>query len=485
MTEDELPWCSLVELGQLLARRTLSAVELLESTLARIGQVDRLVNAVVSLDIDGATTAARAVDAEVAAGVEGGPLRGIPIAVKDLEDVAGIRTTYGSRTYEHHVPAEDGLLAARLRAAGMVIIGKTNTPEFGTGSQTFNEVFGTTRNPYDLAATAGGSSGGAAAAVASGMLPVADGSDYAASVRNPASFCNVVGLRPSPGRWPDVSSGGDDWDPLPVLGPIARSVPDLALFFSTLCQDDPRAPLSHAQDVGELDVQRPPDVQGLRIAWSPDLGGLPIDPRVRRVLDGVPPVLQSLGCTVVETEPDLRRADRAFETLRGLAYLRDFETAVGNGSSGALKDTIRWNFLQGVRLSAHDVADALRARTGLFHEMRTFLCDIDVLALPASQLPPFAADVEWPRVIDGVPQANYLEWMRSCSRITMTSHPAIAVPAGFTPEGLPVGLQLVGRYRDEASLLRVARAFEAATGHGSVRPALTGPDGPGLRRAGA
>jgi amidase len=389
------------------------------------------------------------------------------VAVKDLEDTAGLRTTYGSPLHRDHVPERDGLLAERLRAAGAIIIGKTNTPEFGAGSQTFNPLFGATRNPYDLTRTAGGSSGGAAAAVATGMLPVADGSDFGGSLRNPAAFCNVVGLRPAPGRIPALAPA-DAWSPLPVHGPIARTVADAALLLEALAGPDPRAPLSLPAERFTSGLEEP-DVRGLRIAWSRDLCGLPIEPAISAVLEPHRATFAALGCTVEAAEPALAGADEAFEVLRALGFARAFGPLL-EAHGDELKETVRWNARVGLALTGPQVAAAVAGQSAAFHAMRELLEVHDALALPVTQVVPFDVAVEWPRAVAGVPMDSYLAWMRSCSRISLTAHPAISVPAGFTPEGLPVGLQLVGRHRGERDLLRLAAAFEAAAGAGARRP---------------
>ena len=448
------------ELAAGLRAREFSAREVMEAHLARIDAVNPRVNAIVTLlEPEAALLAADAADA----GEPRGVLHGLPIAVKDLEDTAGMRTTYGSTLFARHVPASDSLLVERLRAAGAIVIGKTNTPEFGAGSQTFNAVFGATRNPWELSRTPGGSSGGAAAAVASGMLPFADGSDLGASVRNPAAFCGVVGLRPSPGVIPD-SGRRDPWSPLPVLGPIARTVDDVALLLSALAGPDPRDPLA----AGERFVPaEDADVRGLRIGWSRDLGGLPVDPAVTAVLEAQRSTLEALGCVVEDAEPSFDGADEAFEVLRGVAFAGAFKQLVHE-----VKPALAGNVRFGLSLTPERIARALELRGELFARMREFLGRYDVLAAPVTQVPPFSVDDEFPRSIAGVEMGSYLEWFRSCSRITVTSHPAVAVPAGFTDDGLPVGLQLVGRYRGERELLRLARAFTAATGLTERRPDL-------------
>jgi amidase len=294
------------ELAAGIRAREFSAREVVEAHLARIEAVNPRVNAIVTLDAEGALRQADAADAREPAGV----LHGLPIAVKDLEDTAGLRTTYGSPLFADNVPDHDSLLVERLRAAGAIIVGKTNTPEFGAGSQTFNAVFGATRNPWDLSRTPGGSSGGAAAAVASGLLPFADGSDLGASVRNPAAFCSLVGLRPSPGVIPDAGPG-DPWNPLPVLGPIARTVEDVELLLSALAGHDPRDPLS----VGAPFAPRRADVRGLRVAWSPTLGGLPVEPAVTAVLETRRATLEALGCIVEPAEPSFFWDDESLDVL--------------------------------------------------------------------------------------------------------------------------------------------------------------------------
>jgi amidase len=466
----ELWQLTATELAAHIRRREISAVEVMEAHLARIEAVNPSVNAIVTLDADGARRGAAEADRQVASGTADGLLHGLPIAVKDLEDTARMRTTYGSPIYRDHVPTEDTLMVSRLRQAGAIVIGKTNTPEFGAGSQTFNRVFGATRNPYDLSRTPGGSSGGAAAALASGMLPLADGSDLGASVRNPASFCNVVGLRPSAGRIPDVPSSRA-WSPLGVLGPLGRTVADTALLLRALCGPDPRDPLSLPDPGKTFATDLRSDPSGLRIAWSRDLGDLPVAPEVTAVLEQSRSALTAMGCVIEDVEPDLTDADEAFEVLRALGYVQAF-AALLEAHGDQLKDTLAENTRFGLSLTGDRVARALTLQTEIFHRMRSLLERYDALALPVSQVAPFDVEVEWVRQIAGVEMGSYIEWMRSCSRITVTAHPAISVPAGFTPDGLPVGLQLVGRHRDETALLRLAAAFEAATGFGGRRPAL-------------
>ncbi|WP_028066184.1 amidase family protein [Solirubrobacter soli] len=436
------------ELAAGLRAREFSAREVMESHLARIDSVNPRVNAIVTLvEPEVALRMADEADASPPRGL----LHGLPLAVKDLEDTAGMRTTYGSPLFASHVPVADSLLVERLRAAGALVIGKTNTPEFGAGSQTFNAVFGATRNPWDLSRTPGGSSGGAAAAVASGMVPVADGSDLGASVRNPAAMCNLVGLRPSPGRIPDHGPG-DPWNPFPVLGTIGRTVDDVALLYSALAGPDPRDPLSFLGSMESVEHTG-------RIAWSRTVGGLPVDPAVSAVLEARRETLEALGYEVVDAEPSFEGADECFEVLRGVTFAGAFKELVHK-----VKPTLAGNIRFGLGLTPERIARALSLRGELYTRMREFLQGFDALAAPVTQVPAFSVEVEFPEEIAGVPMETYLSWFRSCSRITVTAHPAVAVPAGFTEEGLPVGLQLVGRARHEAGLLDLARAFCGATG---------------------
>jgi amidase len=470
---DELWRRSATGLAAAIRRREVSCVEVMEAHLARIEAVNPLINAIVTLDTELGLRGAAAADAALARDEAPGPLHGLPMAIKDLEDTAGMRTTYGSPIYRDHVPAEDTLMVARLRRAGAIVVGKTNTPEFGAGSQTFNPVFGATRNPYDPARTPGGSSGGAAAAVASGMVPFADGSDLGASIRNPASFCSLVGLRTAPGRVPAVPSP-NAWNPMGVLGPLARSVEDAALLLRAMAGPDPRAPLSLDDPPEAFGLGADLDPRAVRIAWSRNLGDLPVEPAVSAVLEDHRAALVAMGCVVEDVEPDLTAADEAFEVLRGVAFAQAFGPMLETAGD-QLKDTIRWNTRVGLALTGADVGRALALQTELYERMRALLERYDALALPVSQVAPFPVEQEWVTEIAGTAMGSYLEWMRSCSRITVTAHPALSLPAGFTPDGLPVGVQLVGRQRGELALLRLAAAIEQATQVGRRPPEAVSP----------
>jgi amidase len=467
---------SAVEMARLVRARELSAREVLSAHLAQIERVNPTVNAIVTLVADQAMEQARLADEAMARGTEVGRLHGLPIAHKDLQPTKGIRTTFGSPIFRDFIPAEDSLLVERLRQAGAILVGKTNTPEFGAGSQTFNPVFGSTLNPYDRTKTCGGSSGGAAVALACGMLPIADGSDMGGSLRNPASFCHVVGLRPSPGRvptWPAATG----WSTLSVDGPMARSVADAALILSALAGPDPRSPIALADAGGSFAAPLDRDFKGVRIAWWQDLGGVPVDRRVKQVVNAQRHTFESLGCCVDDAEPDFEGFDEVFKAVRGLAFITGVADRVA-AHREMVKDTILWEIDRGQRLTAQDIGRAEIKRTELYHRMRQFMERHEFFVLPVTQVPPFDVNQPYVTEIEGVAMETYIDWMKSCYFISIVGNPAISVPCGFTPEGLPVGLQIVARHRDDWGLLQMAHAFEQASGVRSRSPerlALHGP----------
>jgi amidase len=462
---------SAVDLARSIAAGELTATEVVTAHLERIAEVNPAINAIVTLVPERALADAAAADAARAAGAPLGPLHGLPIAIKDLMDTAGIRTTYGSPIYADHVPDHDSLIVQKLRAAGAIVIGKTNTPEFGAGSHTFNPVFGATRNPWDLSKSAGGSSGGAAAALAARMIPLADGSDLGGSIRNPASFCNLVGLRPTPGR---VASArpGNAWDPGSVLGPLGRSVRDVALMMSAISAPEPRAPLGIDEGGEQFASLAPRSLGGVPVAFSWTVDGLPVEHSVTTVLAQFRERLVGLGAVVTDVEPDLSGADEVFETFRALEFF-DGHGADAIGHPDLVKATVRQEIEWIDALSARDVARAGSLRTALFRRMQALLSQYELLVLPTSQLPPFDIDIEYPTELAGVAMERYYTWQRSCSRITATAMPSLAIPAGFTPEGLPVGVQLVARYRGDAALLSYGLGIEdEATELFGARPPL-------------
>jgi amidase len=450
------------DLAARIRSRELSAREVMQAHLDQIARVNPKVNAIVSMiEPDVALAQADLADAAVTSGGATGPLHGLPIAHKDLEETAGIRTTFGSPIYRDNVPTQDTIVVERLKAAGALTIGKTNVPEFGAGSQTFNQVFGPTLNPWDTTKTCGGSSGGAGVALACGMLPIADGSDMGGSLRNPGNFNSVVGFRVSPGRvptWPAARA----WGNLSVKGPMARTVADVALMLTGMAGPDPRQPISIDQPASIFTAPLDRDMRGMRVAWAPDLGGLPVDPRVRTVVESQRHVFEDIGCAVEEASPDFSGADEVFHVLRAAdfamshaAHIRDHRDLV--------KDTVIWNAEQGMKLSAQDVGNADVERTNLYHRVRQFMNEHDFLVSVVNQVPPFDVNTPYPTEINGVQMENYIAWMKSAYYITLTGLPAISVPCGFTPEGLPVGIQIVGRWHDDVGVLQMAHAFEQAT----------------------
>jgi amidase len=469
MTSSDVCFMSACELARKIRDKAISAREVMTAHLEQIARVNPKVNAIVTqIPDDEALKLADIADRRVAAGEELGPLHGLPIAHKDLAMTKGMRTTFGSPIFRDFVPDQDDLIIERLKRGGALTIGKTNVPEFGAGSQTFNPVFGATLNPYDTTKTCGGSSGGAAVALACGMIPIADGSDLGGSLRNPGNFNNVVGFRVSPGRVPDWPFGLAWW-PLSVVGPMARSVEDVALMLSAIAGPDPRAPIAIEQP-GEM-FRRPleRDFSGVRIAWSPDLGGLPVDPRVTAVLESQRHVFADLGCNIEEATPDFSDADEIFLTLRAWSFAVGHEMDIKEHRD-LLKDTVIWNTEEGLKLSGLDVGHAEVKRSALYDRVRQFLETYEYLICPVNQVPPFDVTQPYPTEINGVAMENYIAWMRSAYYITVTGLPAISVPCGFTPEGLPVGVQIVGRHHQDFGVLQLAYAFEQATKVGQRRP---------------
>ena len=453
---------------EMVSKREISAVELLDCHLAQIAKFNGKINAIVTLDEDRARSTARSIDQRISQNSPMRILEALPVAHKDLTVTKGMRTTFGSPIFENFVPDRNALIVDRLQDSGAVTIGKTNTPEFGAGSQTFNTVFGTTRNPYDLDKTCGGSSGGAAAALATGFIPIADGSDHGGSLRNPASFCNVVGLRPSTGRvptWPNASA----WYPLSVLGPMARTVTDISLMLSAIAGPDRRCPMSIMERSNIFQQGLVRDFNGVRIAWSRTLGGIPVDNEVLGVIEAAVRSLEDLGCIVDEIDPDLNEADEVFHVLRAW----HMESTLGHllkEHPSQLKDTVVWNIEQGKLLKGSDIARAERLRTALFERFSRFMDTYEFIICPVTQVLPFDVNLPYVKEINGNTLSNYLEWMKSCFRISVTGHPALSVPAGFSAGGLPVGLQIIGRFRDDFGVLQFGHAFEQLNEVWKTRP---------------
>lgn len=448
-------------------QKSISAQEILAAHLAQIAKVNPAINAIITLDAEGAMAHAAHIDALHARGVDCGPLAGLPVVHKDLTPAKGLRYTQGSPIFRDQIADTDSLIVSRLKRAGAVTIGKSNVPEFGAGSQTFNPVFGATRNPYDLHRTSGGSSGGAAAALAAGMVPIADGSDMGGSLRNPAAFCGVVGFRGSPG----VVPARDSWSPLSVDGAMARNVADMALMLSAIAGYDDRATVNANVDTHALATLQPVSLKGKRIAWAPDWGGLPVEAELAEVIAAQRQRFVDLGAIVEDASPDFTGADEAFQVLRALG----FETGLGpllDAHRDLLKDTVIWNIEAGRALTGPQIAQANRLQLMVFQRMQQFMQRYDCVVGPVTQVLPFDVDLPYVTQINGVELPTYIDWMKSCFYITVTTHPAVSVPCGFSRSGLPVGLQMVGRFRDDVNLLRYALAYESTIDMAQFRPAV-------------
>jgi amidase len=456
-------------LAELLRTKKISAVEIMKAHLSQIARVNAKVNAIVTLvDEQQLLKEARLADDALAAGKWLGPLHGLPIGVKDLHETKGIRTTYGSPLYANSIPANDCLLVEREKKAGGIVIGKTNVPEFGLGSQTFNSVFGATRNPYDLSKTCGGSTGGGAAAVACGMVPLADGSDYGGSLRNPPNFCSVVGLRPSPGRVPNTPVDLA-WQTFSVSGPVARNVKDCAFFLSVLAGPDDRIPISIDQP-GSQFTQRLAgrDFRGVRVAMFRDMG-LPWEPEVREAIRAQSKVFEAIGCAVEEAEPDYRDANECFLAWRHWMIESRFGDLIAS-KGDQLNEYIHWHVEEGRTLTGPYLSRIELKRSALFQRVRKFFDEYDFFVLPVNQVLPFDVECHYPTEIAGTKMENYLSWMKSACYITTTGNPAVSVPCAFSKSGLPIGIQIVGRHHDDWGVLQMAYGFEQARNLEKRRP---------------
>ncbi|MBL26091.1 MAG: amidase [Rhodospirillaceae bacterium] len=456
---DELLKRTATDVVGMLRKKEVSPVELIEASLARIEAVEPQVNALPTVCADRALDRARSMRHPAEPGP--GYLWGLPVVIKDLADVEGVRTTYGSPIYADNKPVRSDLVVQTLEKNGAIVLAKSNTPEFGAGSQTFNEVFGTTRNPWNLSKTVGGSSGGGAAALATGEAWIATGSDLGGSLRNPAAYCSVVGLRPSAGR---VAHGpsGLPFDMLPVDGPMARTVGDVALMLDAMVGQHPHDPLSLMPPAEPFQAALSAPERPLRVAFSPDLGIAPVEPEVIEICAAAARKFETLGATVEEACPDLTGAAEVFHTLRAYLFATGKEALLEHRDQ--LKPEVIWNIEAGLNLSIAELSEAERQRGVLAERMATFLDDYDLLLCPAAILPPFDATMRYPENVAGVHFDSYIGWLIICAAITLTGAPAMSVPCGFTKDGLPIGLQIVGKPRGEAALLAAAARFEGATG---------------------
>ena len=445
----------------LLRRREVSPLELVEASAERIAATDGHLNAIPTLCIDRARTHAERIMADDPETERPrGWLGGVPIAVKDLVPVEGVRTTWGSPIYADHVPPRSDLLIETLEARGAIVIGKSNTPEFGAGANTFNEVFGKTRNPWNVEKTCGGSSGGSSTALATGQVWLATGSDLGGSLRIPASFCSVFGMRPSPGR---VAHGPKHlpFEGLMVDGPMARNARDCALMLDAMSGAHPEDPLSlEAPAVSFADAVStlpPPS----RIAYSPDLGLLPVEREVAAICARAVESLAGAGMEVAEACPDLSGAIDVFQVLRAALFAAD-KGEMLETHRDALKPEIIWNIEKGLALDADKIARAERARGAIYQRVVRFFTRHDLLVCPCVIVPPFDVDTRWVDEIDGHRFDNYVDWLGLTFVLTLTACPSASVPVGFTEAGLPVGLQILGPPRGEAAVLRAAAAIEEA-----------------------
>ncbi|HJV58479.1 MAG TPA: amidase [Methylomirabilota bacterium] len=476
MTDRDLCFVPATTLQRLYRSRKASPLEVMQAVLARIDAVNPRVNAYVTVARDQALAAAKKATAALGRkGARLGPLHGVPVSIKDLTPTKGIRTTWGSKIFEHHVPDEDALYVTRLKEAGAIVVGKTNTPEFGAGGNTFNAVFGATRNPWNTALTCGGSSGGAAVALATGMGPLAQGSDLGGSLRTPAAFCGVVGFRTSPGLIP-VYPADLGWDSLSVTGPMARTVGDVALMLSVMAGPDDRAPLSYDVDTRRFPAAvKRPSVKGWRAAWTPDLNGLiPVDHEVAAVAERATGVFRALGVRVERACPDFGEVNDIVLATRGLSMVARHAEKLARWEP-VMQRGLVWNIKQGLSLTPEQIGRGETLRTRLWHRVRAFMETRELLILPTVAVPPFPVEQPYPTEINGKALDNYTQWFFLTYGITVTGLPVISVPCGFTRSGLPVGLQIVGRRHQEAAVLRAAAAFEAAQPWaGAVPPVVTG-----------
>lgn len=468
---DELCFMRAVDILNAMRSKKVSAREVMQAHLKQIHRLNDKVNAIVTLVPEEHLMAqAAAADDALAKGEWLGSLHGLPVGVKDLHETSGIRTTFGSPLHKDYLPDFDCRVVQKEKNAGAIVIGKTNVPEFGLGSQTFNPVFGPTRNPYDTTKTSGGSTGGGAVALACGMVPLADGSDMGGSLRNPPNFCNVVGLRPSPGRVSNVPTNLG-WFTLSVPGPVARNVTDCAFFLSVLSGFDAHCPISidqpgdqFAQTLGNRSFKN------TRVAMFKDLG-LPWEPEVKNAVQAQRKVFESLGCIVEDAEPDFTDANECFLAWRHWSV----ELAFGDllpAHGDQLNSYIHWHVEEGRKLSGPYLSRVEAKRTALYQRLCGFKGEYDFFILPVNQVLPFDVNEHYPTEIDGVKMENYMAWMKSAYFISAAGNPAISVPCAFSKSGLPIGLQIVGRHHDDWGVLQLAYAFEQATNVGRRRPGL-------------
>lgn len=478
---------SAVEARRLIGSRKLSPVELLESCLGRIAAVNPAVNAVVALDEDRARATAKWAEAAVMAGATLGPLHGLPVGIKDLEETEGLRTTWGSPIFADHIPSRDDAMVTNLRKAGAIVTGKTNTPEFGAGANTRNVVYGATGNAFDPARSAAGSSGGSAVALACGMFPICSGSDMGGSLRNPAAFNGIVGFRPSPGMVP-AERRIHGWSALSVLGPMARTATDAALLLSAMADDDACDPLAYTlpgrRVRGGDPYLFPPmrlDLGSLRVAATPDFGIAPTEQHVRRVFASRVAALSPIFGRIEEATPDCHGTDEAFEVLRAASFVASHSEKVRTRPQDVGPNVIA-NVEEGLRYSLADYARAASEQTRIYRIWQSFFRDHDVIISPAITISPRPWSELYAAEIDGQPTRSYFHWLSLAYAVTLVGHPAISLPLGVDEAGMPFGLQIVGPRGGDAIVLAVAAAIEAAVA-GDASLARPVPDIAALKAA--
>jgi Asp-tRNA(Asn)/Glu-tRNA(Gln) amidotransferase A subunit family amidase len=472
---EELCYTPATELAAAIRARRLSPSELTTAVLERIRAVNPTVNAFCTVAEDAARAAAKAAEAAVMSGAALGPLHGVPISFKDLTPTAGLRTTFGSKVFERHVPEEDATVVERARRAGAIVIGKTNTPEFGSKGVTDNRIFGATRNPWKLDRVAGGSSGGAAAALAAGLGPLAEGSDLAGSIRIPASCCGVVGLKPSLGRVPRYPTL-NGWTGFSVVGPMARTVRDAALLLAVMAGPDDRDPQSlpaTGEDFARAAAEgaAAAGIRGLRVAWSADLGYAPVDPEVRRIAASATKAFEDLGCVVDDAHPGFEDPETLFLDLTAPARAAAVGGYLGQWRA-EMEPVLVARVERASGTTAVDFEKASHRRTALWHIVRRFFERYDLLLTPTTAVTAFPIGADFPAEIGGRRLASPLGWFPFTFPVATSGQPAISVPCGWTGDGRPVGLQIVGRRFADAEVLRAAAAFEVARPWAHLRPSL-------------
>jgi Asp-tRNA(Asn)/Glu-tRNA(Gln) amidotransferase A subunit family amidase len=479
MPNTELLALSSVEMRRRIGTKEISPVELLEACLQQIKAINPAVNAVTAMCVERARKEAKAAETAVRRGEDLPLLHGLPTGIKDLEETKDLLTTYGSPLYRDYVPAYDNVMVGRVRAAGAVVVGKTNVPEFGAGSNSRNPVWGATGNPFNPTLNAGGSSGGSAAALATDMLPVCTGSDTGGSLRNPAAFCGIVGFRPTPGLVPNERRA-HGWTNLSVQGPMARTVPDVCLLLSTMVGDDARDPLAttvHGRAVRRAEDFAVPariDLSRLRVALTPDFGFAPTERHIQEVFAEKTGLFSQVFARAKDTSPDCGGADEAFEVLRSIGFLGDRLDMVRTRPQD-VGPNVRANVEEGLRYSAADVARAHSLQTALYRRWQAFFQDWDVILSPAITISPRPWRELYPAEIDGKPTRTYFHWLALAYAVTLPGHPAVSLPVGLDRHGMPFGLQIVGPRGGDAFVLAVAAELEALLA-GDARTARPTPD---------